>query len=620
MAESRVKRTVEDILNLKTGEYIYASSLLDNMDTDDIVLLRRKLRTANREGNPILVCAECSTKLELRCNKLSRKSRGKDFYFFKHYKDVNECSIKTNSRLPAGVLLARKYANVRESVPHIHLKTQLGNIIKQYHSPEEISIDSKFYFDKSGNGEKRKPDVYAIIKGKEYAFEIQLNTTFLSVIEEREAFYEKNNVSVIWIFKHFPLNDNLQRLTQKDIYVPNRLNAFVFNEELIDLSIKEKKFHLRVYYKTFYDDGHKLLSQWRTDIITIDDLKYDKYFKPFFYDSFKDKENTKQKLEQKEKQRRLEQQRIQRFEQHEQERLVKQERINQRNISKCRTLINSIQAEIADLNNRESELLKDKRQLELKIDELQSKNQELSQKKIDIKVTIKQIYDYLRNYRKQSWQYPSIPLAPYCDISSIRDKYYELIQELENSKERIQTKLREEIIPRKSFIDKFITQNIDGIEYSIIPLEAKYENLINKYPEEIRVIETKELNTIFASDSIKSIPDTSLFSRCVRSRNDLYTFLMDMSVRKLDTLSKEEELNNQLKLISQNKSICMSELEAELIELLNNEVGVNVESIKEYKSEINKILNTLLNYSTRTDILRGRENTCKQYLCNYNMK
>ena len=150
----------------------------------------------------------------------------------------------------------------------------------------------------------------------------------------------------------------------------------------------------------------------------------------------------------------------------------------------------------------------------------------------------------------------------------------------------------------KNFDVQIITQNIDGIEYSIIPLEAKYENLINKYPEEIRVIETKELNTIFASDSIKSIPDTSLFSRCVRSRNDLYTFLMDMSVRKLDTLSKEEELNNQLKLISQNKSICMSELEAELIELLNNEVGVNVESIKEYKSEINKILNTLLNYST----------------------
>ena len=94
-------RTVENILNLETGENITASALLDNMDSDDIVLLRRKLRTANREGKPIFVCAECLTKLELRCNKLSRESRGNDFYFFKHYKDVRECSIKTDSHLPA---------------------------------------------------------------------------------------------------------------------------------------------------------------------------------------------------------------------------------------------------------------------------------------------------------------------------------------------------------------------------------------------------------------------------------------------------------------------------------------------------------------------------------------
>ena len=55
-------RTVEDILNLETGENITASVLLDNMESDDIILLRRKLRTANREGKPILVCAECLTK------------------------------------------------------------------------------------------------------------------------------------------------------------------------------------------------------------------------------------------------------------------------------------------------------------------------------------------------------------------------------------------------------------------------------------------------------------------------------------------------------------------------------------------------------------------------------
>ena len=175
MSNSNKKRTVEDILNLKTGNNISASGLLDNMDNDESVLLRRELRTANREGNPIFVCAICSTKLELRCMSRSFQSTGKYFFFFKHYKDCIECPIKTDSQLSRGELLARKYKNTKESLPHIELKNKLGAIIERFHAPKELSIDRKFYLDKSGNGEKRKPDVYAVIDEREYAFEIQLN-------------------------------------------------------------------------------------------------------------------------------------------------------------------------------------------------------------------------------------------------------------------------------------------------------------------------------------------------------------------------------------------------------------------------------------------------------------
>jgi len=616
LKNSKNIRTVEDILNLETGENITASALLDNMDSDDIVLLRRKLRTANREGKPILVCAECSTKLELRCNKLSRESRGDDFYFFKHYKDIKECSIKTDSHLPAGVLLARKYENVKESTPHIDLKNRLGYIIEQFHSPEKISIDSKFYFDKSGNGERRKPDVYAVIEGREYAFEIQLNTTFLSVIEEREAFYERNDVSILWIFKHFPLEDNLQRLTQKDIYVPNRLNAFVLDDEMLDLSIKARKLHLRVYYKTFRVEGWQICGCWDTEVITIKDLKYAEDYKPFFYDSFADKENAKQELGQKEEERKLEQQRIRRIQQQEQERLATQERIKQRKISRCRILINLIQSDIDHLGERQSELLKDKKQLECKIDELQSKNQEISQKQRDIIETIEHIYNYLRNYSNQSWRYTSNnPLGLHCDISSIRDKYYEQIQGFESAKKEIQTKLKEVILPRKAFIDELLTRNIDGIIYSIIPPESKYEWLIEKFPEEIKIIETKELGTIFASNCIKNIPNTSFFRWCIGNRNNLNTFLMDMSARKSDTLSKEEALNDQLDIISQDENTCMSELKNDTIKLLDNEQDKNIALINESKKKISKILNALLDYSERIEILIRRENICQQYLC-----
>ncbi|WMI95151.1 DUF6035 family protein [Bacteroides fragilis] len=607
-------RTVEDILNLETGENITASVLLDNMESDDIVLLRRKLRTANREGKPILVCAECLTKLELRCNKLSRKNRGKDYYFFKHYKDVKECSIKTDSHLPVGVLLARKYENVKESIPHIELKNRLGYIIKQFHSPKIISIDSKFYFDKFGGREKRKPDVYAVIGDKEYAFEIQLNTTFLSVIEEREAFYERNNVSILWIFKNFPLEDGLQRLTQKDIYVPNRLNAFVLDNEMLNLSIERKKLHLRVYYKTFLVDGWKICSQWNTKIVTIEDLTYTGNCKPFFYDSLADKENAKRELERKKEEYLLEQRKIQKIQKQEQERLAKKEQVKKQKISRCRTLINTIQSNIDCLERQQSELLLKRKVHENQIEELEFKNKEISQILSDIIRFIEQMYDYLKKCSNQSWQYMSNPLGRYCDISHVKDIYCSKIQMFDRNKREIQTQLETEILPKKEFINKFLTQDIDGVMYSLIPPEKKYEWLIEKFPEEIKMIETKELGTIFASSYIKVLPNISFFRWCMGSKNNSNTFLMDMSSRKSKTLSKEKELNNQLDKISQSEKTCISELKNDIVQLLYERQNENRISISKLKSEINIIANIFSDCVTRIDILIKRKGRCYQYI------
>lgn len=473
------------------------------MDSDDIVLLRRRLRTANREGKPILVCAECATKLELRSNKLSRKRREKDYYFFKHYKDVNECSIKTNSRLPIGVLLARKYENVKESIPHINLKNHLGYIIEHFHSPEKISIDNKFYFDKSGNGEKRKPDVYALINGREYAFEIQLNTTFLSVIEEREAFYERNDVSIIWIFKYFPLEEEIQRLTQKDIYVPNRLNAFVLDDDMLDLSIKQKKLHLKVFYKTFSVDRGKICSQWKNKVTTIENLNYGDNYKPFFYDSFADKEKAKQELERIQEEDRIKQVRIQKIRRQEQERLAEQKRIKQQKILRCRTLIKAIQSELDLLNEKQLELIKDKENLKYKIETLQAQSQEISERLSDTVSITGKMYNYLKKYSGQPWTYMSNPLDKYCDISSIKNKFCERIKAIDNTKREIKIKLEKEILPRKTLIVEFSVRNIGGIEYSIIPPKKKYEGLVEKFPKEIKVIDTKDLGTIFESNCLK---------------------------------------------------------------------------------------------------------------------
>lgn len=616
MDNSKDIRTVEDILNLETGENTTASALLDNMESDDIVLLRRKLRTANREGKPILVCAECLTKLELRCNKLSRKSRGKDYYFFKHYKDVKECSIKTNSQLPVGVLLARKYENVKESIPHIELKNRLGYIIEQFHSPKTISIDSKFYFDKSGSKEKRKPDVYAIIGDKEYAFEVQLNTTFLSVIEEREAFYERNNVSILWIFKSFPLDDELQRLTQKDIYVPNRLNAFVLDNEMLNLSIKNKRLQLRVYYKTFHLDGWKICSQWNTKIITIEDLTYADNCKPFFYDSLADKENAKRELERKKEEYLLEQSKIKRIQEQEQEQLAKKEWVKKQKISRFRTLINTMQSNIDCLEEQQSELSIKRKELENQIEELELKNKEISQILSDIIRIVEQTYGYLKKCSSQPWLCMSSPLGRYCDISPIKNTYCPQIQMFDRNKREIQTQLETEILPQKEFINKFSTCDLDGIMYSVIPLEKKYEWLVEKFPQEIKMIETKELGTIFASSYIKELPNISFFRWCMGNKKNSNTFLMDMSSRKSDTLSKEKELNSQLDKISKDEKTCISELKNDIIQLLDERLNKNVILINKLKSEINITDNVFGGCTTRIDILIKRKERCYQCIEN----
>lgn len=224
------------------------------------------------------------------------------------------------------------------------------------------------------------------------------------------------------------------------------------------------------------------------------------------------------------------------------------------------------------------------------------------------------MYDYLKKCSNQSWQYMSNPLGRYCDISHVKDVYCSKIQMFDRNKREIQTQLETEILPKKEFINKFLTQDIDGVMYSLIPPEKKYEWLIEKFPEEIKMIETKELGTIFASSYIKVLPNISFFRWCMGSKNNSNTFLMDMSSRKSKTLSKEKELNNQLDKISQSEKTCISELKNDIVQLLYERQNENTISISKLKSEINIIANIFSDCVTRIDILIKRKERCYQYI------
>src|SRR5690606_12712370 len=132
---------------------------------------------------------------------------------------------------------ARKYSNIQESERHIKLKNQLALYLKSTPFVSNVEIEKRITSE-TPYLYWRRPDVYAEYNGKSIVFELQLSTTFLGVIIERDIFYRFNNTFIVWVFNFSDNKEyvNFQNLMIKDIYYANKRNAFVFDEKAEFLS------------------------------------------------------------------------------------------------------------------------------------------------------------------------------------------------------------------------------------------------------------------------------------------------------------------------------------------------------------------------------------------------
>ncbi len=290
-----IKRTIEDIFNNDTGKDEKASTiLLEINDPDGYVDLRRDLRERNKKENPRYLCEECGTPLELSCTP---NYKGGHTFYFKHLKDpgFDKCSIKTGVALDKKDILRKQYEFKSESNAHKMLKKRVGEIIRKYICSEVI-VDKNFILDRFGDKERRKPDIYFKYKNREITLEFQINNTFHSVIQEREEFYERNKISLMWIFGEFdPFS--FQSITIKDIYVPNGNNAFVFDDEAEWASYDQNILCLKVWYKKYEIKNELVEAEWQHKIITIDQVKYDpETGRPYYFDCCADKKQKEDEL------------------------------------------------------------------------------------------------------------------------------------------------------------------------------------------------------------------------------------------------------------------------------------------------------------------------------------
>ena len=274
--EDTTKRTIEEVYDLKDGVFIEAKEFFSRSESE-IIAFRKHLEEAIQLNQPRFVCSHCRQMV-----KISGKStvKGK-VSFFSHLHDSDDCDIKTTTQLSKEEIEARKYGMVGESERHKRLKSFISTYLENCTGVSDVQVSKRIKSDIPYLN-WRCPDVTAQYKGKKLVFELQLSTTFLSVIVDRDIFYRLNNYFVIWVFNFDNMENKLtlDNLLAKDIYYANKRNVFILDEEAMEKSKEENKLYFSVKW---LDDNNKFTEK---RLVSLDELSFDdNSCKPYFYDA-----------------------------------------------------------------------------------------------------------------------------------------------------------------------------------------------------------------------------------------------------------------------------------------------------------------------------------------------
>jgi hypothetical protein len=286
-AEPTKKQSLTEILDLDKGESIDIDQFI-RREERLVMQDRSTMRSRYKEDNykPWLVCSLCGAAVQLVCHKDRT-------FFFRHQPEEENrgCPVNTKGQFSAKEINAMKYNGAKESLAHIQLKEILKNSIladPSFKNPPEIErvwkgMERKIW---------RKPDVQATWQERRIAFEIQLSTTFLSIIIDRKEFYQNENGSLLWIFQSF--NPNRTRRAEEDIFFNNNSNVFIVNQQTLQKSIETTQLIFECWYPLPRLRNGDIYDDWQHDFVSIDNLKFEQSKQRIY---FFDYETEKAKLE-----------------------------------------------------------------------------------------------------------------------------------------------------------------------------------------------------------------------------------------------------------------------------------------------------------------------------------
>lgn len=280
-------RVIKEIYDLETGNTINADDFFQK-PMDELIKSRDTFQEYINKDIRRFVCPICFEMIRISGRGDERGIPS----IFTHKNDSVYCQRTTTGR-SAKEINRIKYGRYGQSLRHKILKELLSNFLRDKNSValgvQNVEIEKRVnsaipFFN------WRQPDVQIEYQGKKIVFEIQLSTTFLSVIKERNTFYRLNGYYIIWVFNFDDNNKyvDLNNLAMKDIYFANKMNAFIFDDEAKKWSSERSQLVLKCNWLDADSCWHYPNTEERFGgvPITLDQLIFDtKTFKPYFYDA-----------------------------------------------------------------------------------------------------------------------------------------------------------------------------------------------------------------------------------------------------------------------------------------------------------------------------------------------
>ncbi len=270
---------IVDVIDLGSGEIFKAVDFIAAHRYDDLVKLRVGIQDDLYREHYRFACAWCSTPAYIVA------SHQKNF-FFRHIKEDGSCAAHTRGMHPDEIL-ARKYQGQRESEAHKRVKSLIERSLLADAAFSTVAQEKTWRAARDPKA-RRQPDVQAVRGDLRLAFEVQLSTTFLSVVAGRRQFYREEGGLLVWVLANF--TPEYRRMTTDDLLFSNNSNILVVDDETTAISERDRAFHVRSFFRRPLLAGKKIVDQWEERIVRFDAVACDREGQRAYFFDFEGEE------------------------------------------------------------------------------------------------------------------------------------------------------------------------------------------------------------------------------------------------------------------------------------------------------------------------------------------